>query len=121
MDWNCNLVALTIVANTLPVFQVLTGLEVLDLSTHPDEYKHSKDPMLTDSIMPTIAGLRRLQHLNLSGLYITDAAMPNVALLTNLRELVLENMARVGESGLQQLKGLTQLSISYSKLIERGF
>ena len=99
--------------NTLCISQAVTGLEVLNLRHDP--YIH-EDDMLTDGIMPTIAGLHRLQHLDPSGSAITDAAMPHIACLTNLRELGLECMENVGEAGIQQLRGLTQLTIRYSKI-----
>ena len=88
---------------------------MLDLGGNEEEASK-----LTDAIVPTIARLRRLQHLDLSGSNITDAAMPHIALLTNLKELNLNCCASVGQSGLRQLKGLTQLKISNLQADELG-
>ena len=64
----------------LPELQALTVLKVLALRGKPEELSK-----LTVAIVPTIAGLRHLQRLNMSGSRVTDAAVPHIALLTNLR------------------------------------
>ena len=96
----------------LTVLQVLTGLEVLDLSVDPEKPIQFCNAILTDGIVPTIAGLHRLQYLDLSGSNLTDNVIPHIALLTNLQELSLDCCANIGKAGLQQLTGLTQLKVS---------
>ena len=80
------------------------------------------NPRVTDAGLANLAGLSRLEYLNLQGTPITDAGLAHLADLPSLRRLYLVR-TRVTDAGMHhvgKLKGLTFLTMYNTKVTDRG-
>jgi Leucine-rich repeat (LRR) protein len=89
-------------------FQGLKNLTSLDLRNERFAEKEPKTPRITDAGVKHLAGLTRLQNLNLMGQHVTDEGLKHLSGMTNLRSLAL-SFSGITDEGLKHLEELRSL------------
>jgi len=88
--------------------QGLKNLTLLDLRNESFTATEPKAPRITDAGLKHLAGLTKLEYLNLMGQHITDEGLKHLSGMTNLETLSL-SFAGITDEGLKQLEGLQKL------------
>jgi Leucine-rich repeat (LRR) protein len=86
----------------------LTNLTLLDLRNESFTATEPRTPRITDAGLGHLAGLSKLEYLNLQGQHITDAGLKHLKGMTNLQTLAL-SFPGITDDGLKHLEGLQKL------------
>lgn len=89
-------------------FRGLENLKSLDLRNEGFTETEPKGPRVTDAGLKHLAGLTRMEYLNLQGQHITDEGLRHLRGMTNLQTLSL-SFSGVTDEGLKHLEGFQQL------------
>lgn len=88
--------------------QELKNLKLLDLRNEKFTATEPKTPRITDAGLKHLAGLTKLEHLNLQGQHITDDGLKHLSEMTNLQTLSL-SFSGITDEGLKHLERLQKL------------
>jgi hypothetical protein len=86
----------------------LKNLTLLDLRNESFTATKPRAPRVTDAGLGHLAGLSKLEYLNLQGQHITDAGLKHLKGMPNLQTLSL-SFPVITDEGLKHLEGLQQL------------
>ena len=89
-------------------FQELKNLRFLDLRNEKFTATEPKAPRITDAGLRHLAGLTKLEYLNLQGQHITDEGLKHLSGMTNLQSLAL-SFSGITDEGMKHLEGLQKL------------
>ena len=89
-------------------FQGLKNLKLLDLRNESFTATEPKAPRITDAGLKHLAGLTKLEYLNLQGQHITDEGLKHLSGMTNLQTLSL-SFSGITDEGLKHLDGFQKL------------
>lgn len=88
--------------------QGLKNLTLLDLRNESFTATEPKAPRITDAGLKQLAGLTKLEYLNLQGQHITDGGLKHLSGMANLQTLSL-SFSGITDDGLKHLEGLQNL------------
>jgi len=88
--------------------QGLKNLTLLDLRNESFTATEPKAPRITDAGLKHLAGLTKLEYLNLQGQHITDDGLKHLSGMANLQTLSLSFLG-ITDEGLKHLEGLQNL------------
>ena len=89
-------------------FRGLTNLKSLDLRNERFTEREPKAPRITDAGLAHLAGLTKLEYLNLMGHPITDDGLRYLSGMAGLRTLAV-SFSGITDAGLKHLEGLANL------------
>jgi hypothetical protein len=89
-------------------FQGLKDLKRLDLRNEQFTATEPKAPRVTDAGLKHLAGLTKIEYLNLQGQHITDEGLKHLRGMTNLESLAL-SFSGITDQGLKQLEDFQKL------------
>jgi Leucine-rich repeat (LRR) protein len=88
--------------------QGLQNLKRFDLRNESFTATEPKAPRITDAGLKHLAGLTKLEYLNLQGQHITDVGLKHLSGMTHLESLAL-SFSGITDKGLRHLEGLRKL------------